>query len=405
MIRHFTHLLFLLFLLPCLAFPLHAQQAAIPADISAPNEEEIIRYASIRHEIARAIEKGNAYLQSKQSPKGIWGDDSYPAMTALACTAAMRSPDLAGKPIPASLEKAYRFILDSQKEDGSIYNKGLASYNTSVCMMALMAAPGNTYDKAILKARAYLVSQQTHFAPDSPYTGGIGYGGADAPPVADLSNTTLALEAIKYSAKLAKDSRHGPQPDLDWQAAIDFISRCQQPESTPDANDRGGFRYRPQQPEPLPEAGKEPRRSSRGPQEPGNAYGSMTYAGLQSLIYANLGKDDPRVKAALAWLASHYTVDENPGIGIDGLYYYYQAMAKALSAAGIDRLPLKDGSSIDWRQNLAAKIVSLQQADGSWVNTSNRWWEKDPILVTAYCVLALEQIYNSIPSRQHAPNS
>lgn len=422
--------------------PLCAQTANTPAS------EELVRYASIRNEIFHAIEKGNTYLKSKQSPEGIWGDESYPAITALACTAAMRSPDFAGKPIPPYLEKAYQFILKSQKENGSIYNKGLSSYNTSVCMMALMAAPlSPEYERATLQARAYLVNQQTHFAPDSPYNGGIGYGGDDAPPVADLSNTTLALEAIRYSSKLAKDTKQGPQPDLDWQAAIDFISRCQQssepskqPEETSTPADQGGFRYRPTPPKPaaLPQATQRPDKEKaeqnatlqvsksgkeekigrgshdpRGPQgsrggkgsrggrggspEPSAPYGSMTYAGIQSLIYANLGKDDPRVKAALRWIASHYTLDENPGVGIDGLFYYYQAMAKALSAAGIDQLPLDDGSSIDWRQDLAAKIVSLQNADGSWANTSNRWWEKDPILVTAYCVLALEQLYNSMP--------
>ena len=390
MIRVITSLLFCI--LPSLCAPLHAQQAITPT-----TEDPLVRYASIRNEIARAIEKGNAYLKKQQSPEGIWSDESYPAMTALACTAAMRSPDLAGKAIPAYLEKAYEFILRSQKEDGSIYNKGLASYNTSVCMMALMAVPTSAYDKSILQARAYLVNQQTHFAPDSPYNGGIGYGGKDAPPVADLSNTVLALEAIRYSSKLAKDSQHGPQPDLDWQAAMDFVSRCQQPESHPDSNDRGGFRYRPTEASIQATSPAHPgKKGRRGEKEPATAYGSMTYAGLQSLIYANLSKDDPRVKAALNWLATHYTVDENPGTGVDGLYYYYQSMAKALSAAGIDQLPLKDGSFVDWRQDLAKKIVSLQQSDGSWVNTSNRWWEKDSILVTAYCVLALEQLYNSM---------
>lgn len=128
-----------------------------------------------------------------------------------------------------------------------------------------------------------------------------------------------------------------------------------------------------------------------------HAYGSMTYAGMQSLIYANMGKDDPRVKAALDWLSNNYSVDENPGVGIQGLYYYYQSMAKALSAAGIDFLKLKGGDEVDWRDNLATKLVSIQKPDGSWVNTNNRWWEADPVLVTAYTVLALEQLYNSIP--------
>lgn len=67
----------------------------------------------------------------------------------------------------------------------------------------------------------------------------------------------------------------------------------------------------------------------------------MTYAGMQSLIYANVDKNDPRVKLALKWLENSYSLDENPGMGVQGLYYYYQAMSKALSAMGIDTLTLE----------------------------------------------------------------
>jgi squalene-hopene/tetraprenyl-beta-curcumene cyclase len=33
--------------------------------------------------------------------------------------------------------------------------------------------------------------------------------------------------------------------------------------------------------------------------------------------------------------------------------------------------------------------VEKQKGDGSWVNDSGRWWENDPILVTAYSIIAL----------------
>ena len=85
-----------------------------------------------------------------------------------------------------------------------------------------------------------------------PYNGGIGYGDKKAPPIADLSNTSLALEAIYYSQKLAKDGKYGEQPDLDWNAATEFINRCQQnpavnkePWVSSDKSQLGGFVYRP----------------------------------------------------------------------------------------------------------------------------------------------------------------
>jgi squalene-hopene/tetraprenyl-beta-curcumene cyclase len=74
-------------------------------------------------------------------------------------------------------------------------------------------------------------------------------------------------------------------------------------------------------------------------------------------------------------------------------------MAKALSAANINELTLENGKAVDWRNDLATKLLSTQREDGSWANKNGRWMESNPILVTAYTVLALEQIYDSIPSK------
>ena len=357
-------------------------------------------YASIKREILRSIEKGNEYLATLQKDEGYWTDKSYPALTALCVTAALRDPEQQGKPVPPKIQKALDFIIASQKEDGSIYNRGLSSYNTAVSMMALLATNNPKYDQNILKARAFLIKQQNHFAPDNPYNGGIGYGGEDAPPIADLSNTTLALEAIHYSQKLAKDGKYGEQPELDWDAAIQFISRCQHNPKTNDQkwvsrddSELGGFVYRPAESK-APNKGAKPGLDAGKPQK---AYGSMTYAGMQSLIYANLNKEDERIQKALKWLGETYSLDENPGMDQEGLYYYYQCMAKALTSSGIDVLTLKDGSKVDWREDLAKKLITIQKGNGSWVNTNNRWWEADPALVTSYIVLALEQIYYSLP--------
>jgi hypothetical protein len=62
----------------------------------------------------------------------------------------------------------------------------------------------------------------------------------------------------------------------------------------------------------------------------------MTYAGLKSMIYCGVGPDDPRVQAATKWIRQHYTIAENPGMGADGLFYYYHTFAKALDAVGED---------------------------------------------------------------------
>ena len=64
------------------------------------------------------------------------------------------------------------------------------------------------------------------------------------------------------------------------------------------------------------------------------SYGSMTYAGLKSLIYAGLTKDDSRVKAAWEWISKNWTLDENPGFRLSdpataasGMFYYYHTLS------------------------------------------------------------------------------
>jgi squalene-hopene/tetraprenyl-beta-curcumene cyclase len=157
---------------------------------------------------------------------------------------------------------------------------------------------------------------------------------------------------------------------------------------TSDAKDQGGFVYAPG----VSKAGES---KSAGGKISLRSYGSMSYAGLLSYIYADVKRDDPRVNAVVGWLRNHYTLDENPGMGADGLYYYYFMMSKALFAYGAPELEMSDGHRVDWRKDLALKLINLQKPDGSWSNESGRWMEKDPTLVTCYAVLALEYIYHS----------
>ena len=66
-------------------------------------------------------------------------------------------------------------------------------------------------------------------------------------------------------------------------------------------------------------------------------------------------------------------------------YYFYDIMARALSASGVE-----DVGGHRWKEELAARLVSLQRPDGSWCNDNNRFWEGDPVLCTSFAMLALE---------------
>ncbi len=366
-----------------------AATALTAAAVENPN-----RYESIRQEIRQSIARGNAWLKEQQKPEGNWDDGQLPALTALALNAAARDPNLdRNAPFPDHIEKGYKWLLEQQKEDGGIYNRGLSVYNTATAVTALMAAGRKDFEPAVVKARKHLIDNQ--WDTDDPNEGGIGYGSNNTHT--DLSNTYLAIEAIALSRKVVEDGKFGEQPELDWEAAIKFLSRCQNLEETNDrewaSNDpqnKGGFAYSPFESKAGEAETPEGRTALR-------SYGSMSYAGLLSMIYAKLGPNDPRVIAVKEWLGKNYTLDENPGMGAQGLYYYYQTMSKALSAANIDMLPLEDGKQVDWRKELAGKLLSAQRENGSWVNDNGRWMESNPVLVTAFTVLSLAQVYDSIP--------
>ena len=115
----------------------------------------------------------------------------------------------------------------------------------------------------------------------------------------------------------------------------------------------------------------------------------MTYAGLKSMIYAGLTPDDPRVKAAYDYITKHYTLDENPGLGQAGLYYYYQTFAKALACSASRPSSTPRARRTTGGPSWSPPWPSVRTPNGSWVNPADRFMEGDPNLVTAYGLLAL----------------
>lgn len=354
-------------------------------------------HLSIKLETQEVIKKGNKFIISQQNKEGYWGDPDLPAFTGFAIKCLLLDPsfDLKG-PVPAPVKKGIEWLLSQQKEDGGIYGRGMATYSTSASIMALWIAGPEKYKDQIINARNFLINHQTDWGVkgenDTKFDGGIGYGGSRAH--SDLSNTHRALEALYTTRALATDSGDKKAMELDWEAALKFVSRCQNLQATnkgeKTGND-GSFVYYPGNSK-AGEAvdSKTGRVALRG-------YGSMSYSGLLSLVYSDLDESDQRVKAVINWLSDNYTLKENPGLGGQGLYYYYHAMAKSLVAANKPILEGKDGLKIDWRSELAATVINAQREDGSWINTeASRWMENDLVLVTSYAVMTLEQIHSSL---------
>jgi len=364
---------------------------------------------SLKLEIKRAIAKGATFLAKSQDPEtGSWSDPTLPAISALAISALMGDPNVNlanGK--PAAADKGYKFLLTNVKSDGGIYGKGLATYNTSLSIMALAQSGKEKYLPVIAKARRLLINQQQDFdkrgETDNLFDGGIGYGGSYAH--SDLSNTHFAMEALYYSQKVLADTEHDESSDfdLDWDAAIDFVSLVQNSEATLERigdsfglreEDEGGFIY-------FPTHTKSDQIKIKGDDGTERtalrSYGSMSYAGLLAFIYADMDRDDPRIASVMTWLQNNYTLEENPGMDAQGLFYYYHTMSKALAITGTKELVTPEGKEIDWKRDLALKVMSLQSQDGSWINEgSNRWMEDDPAMVTAYGMLTLQHIYRTL---------
>ena len=354
---------------------------------------------SIKQEIERSLDLGlNWLLHEQNGSSGNWGIEEYPALTGLAIRCFLGHPSSQVlKKYEKTLEGGLRFIRSKVQSDGGIYGKGLASYNTSICMMALMQSKKQKDELIIQAARKFLINQQSDFdvqgESDNIFDGGVGYGSRWAH--SDLSNTHLAMEALFYAKKTYQD-KEGEGIGLDWDAAISFVSKCQNLPSTNQEKwvsdhqeDRGGFVY-------FPGSSMAGERQNHNGSTSLRSYGSMSYAGLLSFIYAEMDSQDPRVLAVKEWLTKHYTIKENPGMGPQGLFYYYHTMAKALTLSGITNIKDENGDLKDWRKELCFHLLNKQSKDGSWVNDNGRWWEKDPVLVTSYALLTLERIYYSL---------
>ncbi|HEY0549279.1 MAG TPA: prenyltransferase/squalene oxidase repeat-containing protein, partial [Verrucomicrobiae bacterium] len=253
---------------------------------------------SFRNEVQRAFEKGNDFLQSAQNSNGWWSTPDHPSVAALAVSAMMNEPGARLKHSPG-VRKGCAFILSCVKADGGIYVTNLANYNTSISMMALLAARDPKHNDVLRKARSFVAGMQADLNErgqmDSPWDGGIGYS-HDAGR-SDMNNTLTALEALYYSKHLIADKNIDGAKDLNWAAAIQFLQNCQnlpgankQDWVSTDAKDRGGFVYDPG----TSKAGAATNATGKVALR---SYGSISYAGLLSYIYADVKPSDPRVQA------------------------------------------------------------------------------------------------------------
>jgi len=367
----------------------------------------MVTAATAPSEADKEISRGLEYLKKNQQPDGGWQmTNEPPAITSIVIKSFLQDPQY--KADDAFLQKGLAKVLSYQLPDGSISDDRLGTYNTAISASALAMTKLDQYKPALTKALMFLRDAQfidkvdgvpaSMKVPESnPAYGGFGYG--QKGKNADLSNTQTALDAL-HDAGLKPD-------DPAFIAAQKFLTRDQNNSETNDqkwAADDGGFIYT------TGDGGSSKALDYTTPDGKvvHRSYGSMTYAGLKSMIYAGISKSDPRVQAAWKWVTHNWSLDENPGIkfgdannpkgSTDGLFYYYHTLARALHAYGEPIITDSQGNKHDWRVELIQKLSEQQQPDGSWTG-QQKWMENKPILSTAYAVLALQEAQIDLKER------
>ncbi|MBN1589504.1 MAG: terpene cyclase/mutase family protein [Pirellulales bacterium] len=328
----------------------------------------------------KTVDGAIRFLASQQGDDGSVSPQIGIGPTALATLGLLR----AGRsPNDPQVAKGLKYLEEYTQESGGIHMPGgrINTYETCIALVCFKEANRDgQYDEIIKTAEAFIRRGQWDESqkkePSDVFYGGAGYGGKSRP---DLSNTAFLIDALKSCGASSAD------PDI--QKALVFVSRCQNLESEHNTtrfaakvND-GGFYY-------TPVLGRQ--ESERQTPDGGlRSYGSMTYSGFKSMIHAGLTKDDPRVKAAFEWIRKNYDLENNPGMGTAGLFYYYHTFAKALDALGLDQIEDAQGVKHDWRRELTEELAGRQEPNGSWVNANSRWMEGDPNLATSFALVAL----------------
>jgi len=336
------------------------------------------------------VTKAVKYLKSSQEKDGGWSTARSLGITGVALTGMLKSGKVTSADPAAA--KALQFIeglVNAEKKHiaGKDPKVQLQNYVTSINVLALVAADRSDKYKAIIgDASDFLKKLQWDDGEGkteaSDFFGGAGYDSKSRP---DLSNSQFFLDALKAAGV--------PPNDPAFKKALVFVNRCQNLKG--EWNDQpwakkindGSFIY-------TPATGGVTKVVDKALEDgslPG--YGSMTYAGIKSMIYCGVTKDDPRVKKALEWIRNNYSVEKNPGMPEArsqwGLYYYYNTMAKCLDVLGMDYVVDAKGVKHDWRRDITEALRKRQNDDGSFRNDAANWMESDPNLVSGYALMAL----------------
>ena len=313
---------------------------------------------AVRHAIEQAVQR----LKGRQLPNGNWetsvGADERCGTTSLVVLALISSGVPQNDP---TITRAMRYLRTFPgKEAGRNYSLSLQT------MAFCIASPDQ--DRALIRENVRLL-EENQVKGNSPNSGGWHYTGGGVG--SDLSNSQFSILALYEAERVGVSAKRET-----WQRALDYWDRTQ--------NADGGWGYTPQ-----------------GAKGSGHSTGSMTCAGLASLIVTSgvLGQGGATVRGeniicfqkpdakiadkienGIAWMARNFSVSQNPRSGSRLFYYLY-----SLERVGRMTNNRFIGNH-DWYRQGADRLLQIRdQIDGGWQDQSGR------DVATAFALLFLSK--------------
>ena len=356
--------------------------------------------------IDAALAKATAWLIDRQRPDGSFRSEAYAAfrdgysLTPVVMKALAFAP--ADPRAPEAYGRAAAFLATMIGRDGKVGYLNYPVYTLSVAVLALSPsidpAQRALRQKLMDELRRLQLTEANGWREEDVSFGGWGYWGevpVRPPPGAPIDELLSSNLPATVTAVGALAVAGLPPTNPAMVRARKFVERCQNlhpPERADPLWDDGGFFFTP--------ANEVQNKAMGGRDRHGAArfrsYGTVTADGVRALLRLGAGRDDPRVKAAAAWLERRFSPTEPPGEyptvrvvqKASVRYYWAWTAAHALRALGKDELETEHGK-VRWPEALAAALLAEQRADGTWTNSSTDMREDDPLVSTPLAMAGL----------------
>ena len=319
-----------------------------------------------------AVNRGLAYLASRQQPDGHWSSGGYRgdvAITGLCLMAFLASGHQPGRgKYGLVLNEAVDFLANSVRMDGQYGSPGLVSskpgeggppmYGHGFATLALAEVYGMTHRKDLkpkIESAIKLIEDTQNKNPGNQWTDG-GWRYQPRQGEADISVTVVQVLALRGARNAGLKVN---QSTID--RAIEYMKRCNGYD--------GGFTYQVRS---------------------GGSGVARTGAGVLSLMMAGL-RESEECQKGLRYLKDRPLSANNDWAHLQHFYYGIYYVTQAMYQAGGDYWKA-------WYPPIRDRLVRNQGSDGEWA--ANGYSEAGPEYATAMSVLVLQVPAGLLPIYQ-----